>query len=548
MKLRPLTQIDFYKADHRRQYPEGSELVYSNFTPRSDRIYVEHKSSKAFYDGKIVNFGLQGFIKWFLMDVFNTSFFEQPKEAVVAEYKRRMDTSLGVDAIPVDHIEDLHDLGYLPIEIKALPEGSRSAMKVPVLTIKNTLPEFFWLVNYLETAMSNGLWKSYTSATIAYEYSKILNHYYYETGAPKELIPLMCHDFSARGVSNPYDITQNGAAHLTSFVGTDSVSAIDYLEDYYNADATKELIGCSVPATEHSVMCMGGQEDELGTFKRLVTELYPAGIVSIVSDTWDFWKVITEYLPALKQDILDRTPNALGLAKVVIRPDSGDPVKIITGYKVQRVDDLMPSTIHRLNSDTEAVYDTFSGKYYTFEDHDTGYSTEFEFKEISEAEARGAVHALWETFGGTETELGYRMLHERIGLIYGDSITQERCVEILKRLKDKGYAASNVVFGIGSYTYQYNTRDTFGFAMKATYGEVNGVGRELFKDPVTDTGTKKSARGMLQVINRNGEYYLNDGVTALEEEGYNCLKTVFKDGTLIRETNLREIRARLADS
>ena len=118
MRIDPLTQIDFYKADHRRQYPKGTTKVYSNFTPRSNHLAKLAPG----HDDKIVFFGLQGWIKWFLKDVWNREFFHQPKKEVVERYRRRMDTSLGPGAIPVDHIAALHDLGFLPIKIKPLPE------------------------------------------------------------------------------------------------------------------------------------------------------------------------------------------------------------------------------------------------------------------------------------------------------------------------------------------------------------------------------------------------------------------------------------------
>ena len=323
MRLNPLTAIDFYKADHRRQYPEGTEYVYSNFTPRSGRLAPVLDS----YDDKVVFFGLQGFIKHFLIDTWNTEFFAKPKDAIVKAYKARMDGALGVDAVPTDHIEALHDLGYLPIRIKALPEGSRVNMRVPMLTVVNTKPEFFWLTNYLETCLSAGLWKSCATATIAYEYKKLLRDAAIKTGVDVESIAIQAHDFSFRGMSGIHDAVQHGAGHLTSIIGTDTVAAIDYLEDYYNADG---IIGVSVPATEHSVMCMGTKEDEVETFRRLIEDLYPKGIVSIVADTWDFWQVITEFTVALKDKNLARETNELGLAKVVFRPDSGDPVKIIS--------------------------------------------------------------------------------------------------------------------------------------------------------------------------------------------------------------------------
>ncbi|MDV7481504.1 nicotinate phosphoribosyltransferase [Acinetobacter baumannii] len=493
IKLNPLNAIDFYKADHRRQYPAGTEYVYANFTPRSSRLAKMLPD----FDDKVVFFGLQGFIKHFLIDTWNEGFFKQPKDKVVAAYKRRMDSSLGEGAVPVDHIEALHDLGYLPLRIKALPEGSRVNMRVPVLTVINTDSRFFWLTNYIETVLSAELWKSCTTATIAYEYKRLLTQYAIKTGAPLDFVPVQGHDFSSRGMSGIYDAAQSGVGHLTSFIGTDSVASIDYAEEYYNATG---VIGVSVPATEHSVMCMGTEDSELETFKRLICELYPSGVVSIVSDTWDFWRVITEFTVALKPEILSRQPNALGLAKLVFRPDSGDPVKIICG-------------------DTNA--------------------------EVGSPAYKGAVECLWEVFGGTTTDQGYKVLNERVGLIYGDSITLDRAQRILEGLEAKGFASNNLVFGIGSFTYNYLTRDTFGFAVKATWGQVNGVGRELFKDPITDSGVKKSAKGLLRIEESENGFTLFDEQTAEQEQG-GALKTVFENGKLQYECTLDQIRERLS--
>ena len=490
-----LTQKDFYKTDHRSQYPAGTTMVYSNLTPRSDRLLI-----KSFlWDGKIVWFGAQKFVKEFLIDEYNKTFFNLPKDKAVARYKRRLDTSLGPDAVSVDHIAALHDLGYLPIELKALPEGSRVNVRVPTLTIKNTLPEFFWLTNDLETVLSCELWKMSTSATIAHEYHKLLTHYAKLTGSPLEFVQFQGHDFSMRGMSNRQDAGSTGMGHLLSFTGTDTIPAIDYVEHFYNANAEAELIGTSVPASEHSVMCMGSKETEIETFRRLMKDVYPTGIVSIVSDTWNFWRVVTEYVTTLKEDILSRPVNALGLSKVVFRPDSGDPVKIICG-------------------DPDA--------------------------DVGSPAHKGAVQCLWDVFGGTETSTGHKLLDSHIGLIYGDSITLERAEKILEGLHNNGFASANVVFGIGSYTYQYITRDTLGFAVKATYGEINGEGVELEKDPITDNGTKKSACGLLRVEKEGNDFVLYDHQTK-EQEDQGELRTIFKDGQLLVDEDFSTIRKRL---
>jgi len=298
-------------------------------------------------------------------------------------------------------------------------------------------------------------------------------------------------------MSGVIDAAQSGFGHLTSFIGTDTVAAIDYAEDIYNAE--NDVVGVSVPATEHSVMSMGLQESEIDTFRYLIKDLYPSGVVSIVSDTWDFWKVITQYAKELKGDILSRKENAIGLAKVVFRPDSGDPVKVIVG-------------------DADAAVDS--------------------------PEYKGAVECLWEVFGGSVTDNGYKVLNESVGLIYGDSITLPRAKAILEGLEMKGFASNNIVFGIGSYTYQYLTRDSFGFAMKATWGQVDGEGRNISKDPVTDRGEKKSASGLLRVEESENGYTLFDKQTK-EQEEQGILQIVFEDGKLVKETSLAEIRARL---
>lgn len=479
--MNPILLTDFYKTEHFKMYPKNTTMIYSNFTPRKSRI----KGIDS-----VVFFGLQYFIKKYLIKCFNEEFFQVPIEKVLEEYKFAINTD-------TQHIEDLHKLGYLPIEIKALPEGTLCPIGVPCFTIKNTHPNFGWLTNYLETLISCELWQSITSATIAYEYRKLLNKFALQTTGTTEGVQWQGHDFSMRGMSSVASAINSGMGHLTSFTGTDCIPAIYALKENYNAEV---LIGASVPATEHSVQCMGGKEDEVGTFKRLL-DLYPTGILSVVSDTWDLWKVCTEYLPQLKEQILSRN------GKLVIRPDSGDPVDIICGNLFK-----------------------WSG-------------TE---KDNHISESKGVVELLWEVFGGTTNKYGYKELDSHIGAIYGDSITLESAQAICERLKAKGFASNNIIFGIGSFTYQYNTRDTFGFAMKATYGEVNGIGREIFKDPITDDGTKKSKKGLLCVV----DYRETGKLSVLDQQSWKneqngLLETVFIDSKLVKETSLQEIRKRL---
>ncbi len=239
--------------------------------------------------------------------------------------------------------------------------------------------------------------------------------------------------------------------------------------------------------------------DELDSFRHLITELYPSGIISIVSDTFSLWNILTVILPQLKDEILNRKGDPI-LDRVVIRPDSGLPEDIICGDR-----DAAPNTPAH----------------------------------------KGAYRLLWEVFGGTTNKKGYKILNSKIGLIYGEAITLQRQKIILSRLEEMGFAASNLVFGVGSYALNMTSRDAIGLAMKATAIVVNGELKEIFKDPITDSGMKKSARGLLQVYeNEQGRLCLKDRVTR-EEEEKSLLVPVFKNGELLVEHSLSEIRNRL---
>ena len=398
------------------------------------------------------------------------------------------------------YIEELWDLHYLPIRIKALPEGTLCPIRVPALTFINTHPNFFWLTNYFETLISTTLWLPMTSATSARLAKKELVRHAQKTGfSPDVNLNFLVHDFSMRGMAGVEAAIMSGMGHMTSFCGSETIPAIAALEEYYNADAEGELIAATIPATEHSVMCAGGKEDEFETFKRLITEVYPSGFVSIVSDTWDYWKVITDYLPRLKDEILARD------GRVVIRPDSGNPVDIICGWPLDVVE--------------EATWE-----------------------ELAMPEATGTYEMLWNIFGGTINEKGYKVLDPHIGIIYGDSIDLAKEKEIYRRLEEKKFAATNLVLGYGSFTYQFKSRDSLGFAMKATWCQIKGIEHEIFKDPKTDDGVKKSLKGLIMVgLDEHGNLHAYDQVSKeLEKEGY--LETVFEDGKLVKEYSLSEIR------
>lgn len=481
--LNSMLLADFYKLNHRLMYPKGTETVYSTWTARTSRMN-QVKS--------VVTFGQQAFIKKYLIDFFNENFFSRDLSEITSEYARIIQKTLGVTDVDVSHIKDLHALGYLPLSIKALPEGSVVPLRVPTMTICNTDPRFFWLTNYIETLASCELWQASTSATIANEYRKLLDNAALDTVGNTDFVGFQGHDFSFRGLSSLSGAISSGMGHLLSFAGTDTIPAIQAAEHFYGANVEKELVGTSIPATEHSIQCTYG--DDMEYLTQMISIVHPEGFVSVVSDGYDFWDVIGRVIPVLKEKIMTRN------GRVVIRPDSGDPVLIVCGDP--------------------------QGK--------------------TELERKGAIEALWDIFGGTTTDKGYKLLDSHIGLIYGDAITIERAKEIIFRLKEKGFASINVVFGIGSYTYQYNTRDTLGFALKSTLCVINGQEKQIFKDPKTDNGVKKSQKGRVAVLKDGPSYKLIDGLSLNEVVEGDELVEVFRNGKLLVEHTFSQIRHRLS--
>ena len=488
-------------------------MIYYNWTHRSCKYFPEAS------EGSVV-FGIQYLIMEYLIKQFNENFFNLPKAQAIMEFHDRVDNFVGISNVGIEHIEALYDLGYLPIEIKALPEGSVCPIRVPMMTIKNTLPEFFWLTNYLETLISSVLWLPCTSATSARLYKKELKRHAKRTSFPGDVnIGFACHDFSMRGMAGIEAAIVSGMAHMTSFCGSETIPAIRAVEEYYNADSSKELVAATVPATEHSVMCAGGKEDELETFRRLICEVYPNGIVIIVSDTWDFWQVVEDFLPKLKKEIMARD------GRVVIRPDSGDPVDIICGLRTNP------------HFNTRIV----EGHYYCCY---APFDIDSEYVEISEGQYYGAYYMLGKIFGWNTTDTGFRYPSTKIGLLYGDSITLERQKQIYLRLEGAGMAACNLVLGVGSFTYQFKSRDSLGFAVKATACKINGELKEIFKQPKTDDGTKNSLKGLIAIYEENGTYVAKDCVSEAEEmEG--ALEPVFVNGSLVKDYSLSEIRERI---
>lgn len=486
-KTNPMLLIDFYKAVHAEMLPKNITKSVSYFTPRMSRV-------KRW--GKVVMFGLQGFIKTYLIDYFNEEFFDKPFEEIIYEYKRIMDASLGKDTYKIDKIENLHKLGYLPIEIVALPEGTIVPMHVPMFGITNTHKDFAWLPQALESLVSAEMWHPMLAATVGKTYRDIVNYYYDLTcddSIPKSKA-LGAFDF--RGEECLESAVKAGAGWCLSFLNTATVPTIPYLEKNYFCDCTKEDVAYGSPSTEHSVMCSNYaiDGDEITLLRRLLTEIYPNTSFSAVLDSYDYWNVINNILPQLKTEIMNHNGCML------MRGDSGDCVEVVTK----------------------------------------------------------TVFKLWDEFGGTINSKGYKILDPHVKAIYGDSITVQRCEEIYKILMENGFSCSNVALGVGSFSFQCIeedgflkpfTRDTFSSCIKATYCEIDGKPFPIFKNP-KDGGFKKSQKGCCRVYIRcDGSIYYEDELTWEQATDYekrgNMLIPVFKDGELLKEQSLKEIRDRL---
>ena len=436
----------------------------------------------------------------------NEDFFGLSEAHVVSEYCELMGHYLGETNPKYDHIVALHRLGYLPIEIYSIPEGFSTNLGVPSVVITNTLPEFYWLPNYFETLMSMCLWKPSTSATTAQRLRKICEKWAKASGeADMSFVDWQCHDFSERGMSGMEDAILSGMGHLLSFSGTDTIPAILAARKYYAADLS---IGGSVNATEHSVMCAGGKEDEFETFRRLLCDVYPKGILSVVSDTWDLWKVLTDFVPRLKDQILARE------GRLIIRPDSGDPVKILCG---------------------DHAYLTVKSDYPGFDQHPASL---------------GVMRLLASELGRDYDRAGLPLI-KGAGAIYGDSMNEERIDAILKYIVEElQLSPNNFVAGVGSFKYEHVTRDTYGFAMKATAVVRNGELVEIFKDPVTDDGGKRSLKGVPAVYrteestDQKPEYFVKSG-SSLADLANCAYQKVFADGRVLVNERFADIRKRV---
>ncbi len=518
---------DGYKISHHKMYPKGTRRVFSNFTPRSTKYMPDEAK-------EIVVFGTQFVFMW-IVDHFNENFFSQDKETVLAELKRIFSSYSNTD-YDVSHFGELHDLGYLPIEVRALAEGTITKVQVPTLVYYNTIDDFFWIVNFLESLISTLMWKPMHSASMAYGFRKILRAAALDTDKHNvDAIDFQMHDFSFRGMQAPESAISSSMGFSVCSNGSDTLPVLWANEYYY---FTSDSV-FSVPASEHAVATAYGRENEEDGFRRIL-EVYDTGFVSLVSDSYDFWKIHTETIYNLKEQILARD------GKTIFRGDSGNPADIVCGLafvEVENVNELFFADAPKV------VFCKASQKYYETNAYDDGHKTRFDLKELSEAQIKGQIELLWDCFGGSVNDQGYKILNPKVGAIWGDGIGFKNMIDIIARLKAKGFASTNIVFGIGSYSMGYATRDNQGTACKATWVLVYEEAREIYKDPITDHG-KKSAKGLLAVfLDENGEPYLKDQATweeVFSEE--NQHKLIFVDGEFVNSTTLIAIRKRLREN
>lgn len=460
--------VDAYKLGHMCQYPEDTEFVYSVLQLRSDKYFKETPI-----------IGLQYLIKEYLM-----------QEITHQDVRELIDETIAMGIYNEESerkLLSLADLGYLPLEIKAIPEGSIVQMPNAICTIQNTVKGFHWVVGLVETLLLKW-WSALATSSCSYEYRKLVNKYFDETSDNDFLKPFAVHDFGSRGCMCPESAAFTGMAHALNFDGSDTIVSLPLIRKYYNA---KGMVICSVPASEHSVMCSFGREDEIKAFEHMM-DVYPTGIVSIVSDTYNWYNVIDNMTLDLKEKILSRN------GKVVFRPDSGNPYHIICGEYTDK----------------------------TLREHCE-----------ESCQTHGGIYMLDKVFGHTINSKGYKVLDSHVGLIYGDGMYLERFEKTLETLKELGYSAENLVIGVGGILRNH-TRDTLGSAFKATCVCRNGVWTPIMKDPVTDQ-SKKSYKGFVNVYKQDGKYF-----TTNEEVENNVLTTVFKDGKLIVDYTWEEIKER----
>lgn len=486
-----LLLCDTYKCVHHKMYNSSLKALTSYWVPRKSMFKNQENQ-------KMVFFGLQSFIQEYLIDYFKDNFFDVPINDVIDTYQHYLNIQLGTGNYEIDHLKELHELGYLPLHIEALPEGSLVNMGVPCICVTNTDYRFAWLVQWIECLMQAELWKICNHATIGNMYYRLAKKWYEKT-VDDTIDPRNAFsDFGMRGMSGMQEAMKCSAAWLLSSNKTSTIAALPYIDKYYDADCSKHNIGIGAISTEHSVMSSNYaiDGDEITFVKRLLTELYPNVSFSMVSDTYDYWNMIENILPSCREEIMSHNGT------LFVRPDSGDQVQ----------------TVIR------------------------------------------TIKKLWDVFGGSLNTKGYKLLTSKIRVILGDGSTLSTVEKIWTQLESDGFASNNVIFGVGAFCFSaifendkliVNTRDTFGLAQKTTHGQLVEKEIFIFKDPKTDTDNlKKSHKGLVFVEEVDDEFIHTDNLSfedyfIYQKTHINAMRAVFNNGTLLNKEDFTTIRERL---
>lgn len=458
MKQSILLNTDSYKASMFVQYPENTETVFS---------YIESRGGK--YD-ETVFFGLQAFIKEYLLEPITMADIDEA-EAVWTAHGEPFNRE------GWEYIVNWHN-GFLPIRIKAAPEGTVIPTHNIMVSVENTDPKCFWLTTYLETALLRAIWYPVTVATNSREIKKVITKFMVETGGDLAGLNFKLHDFGARGASSNESAMIGGMAHLVNFTGTDTIAAVVGAKRYYN----EPVAAFSIPAAEHSTITSWGRENEAKAYANMLKQFAKKGsILAVVSDSYDIFNAVENLWGGeLREEVINSG------ATLVVRPDSGDPVEVVT-----KVVKLLDSK-----------------------------------------------------FGSTVNDKGYKLLNH-VRVIQGDGINIDSVTAILESLKSNGFCADNVAFGMGGALLQAPQRDDQKFAMKCSAALINGEWVDVYKDPITDHG-KRSKKGRLGLVYECGigSCGFHTVPEDIAEKRGNVLQTVFEDGELLIEDTLSNIRKR----
>lgn len=515
----PFLMTDFYKLCHMLQYPEGLTSMTSYMVPRFSRLRDE------FGIDRVTFFGLVGYIKEFVVDAFNKEFFGRPFNEVAEDVGEVLHKGLGYDSDLVSKtlakIRKLHEKRFLPVCISGLPEGTDVPMGCPCVEVLSTDSELPWVGQVLEASMSAALWHPMLSATVARRYRVIAEKAYAATVDKGDPMKAMC-DFSMRGQESVQSAVASSAAWLTAMCNSSTVAARSYIGSNYIDGASVPVYGLT--STEHSVMCthaaLGKEED---AFDHLF-KLYENASFAAVCDSYNFWNVLTNILPKYKDTIAERGRRGYFIG---VRHDSADPVAALCGIPEVSSLEFESEIQGSVGKEGQSYYIKDKNSVATWNESSLRWNVAWRPRTWEE---KGMVETMGELFGTYVNTKGYKVLNPGVKAVYGDSITVTRAEAIYERLAKKGFAASNVSLGVGSFSFQCMedkwgglhpfTRDTFSIAMKCTHAtspDADGVQKpvKVYKDPV-GFSEKKSLKGLCRV-HMDGEGRVVSWEDGLEE-------------------------------